>query len=372
MSFQNIIIRRVITAVASVWGLSILALFLVGCIMAPLLPSAMADGLQNYLDAVSDPDATPEEMNAQRDAFWGDFSTPITVQYVLQWTAAVLATFWVARRSARQADSPEQAVGYGALIGGGVALTYGTICTCLPSIVLAAPSLLAIVVLYLGFFVAAGYYGGRRAAPEITGKRVLTGTAPTFGGLPGFGDLPPMAAAQDTTRAQTYFQMGVQAALGARREEARQHFTRVLQLQPRSVPAWLQLANLADTPEQAWNYVQQARALSPNDPAVRDAVAIIWPLVAQSAERREPPRNQPPYPGGQSDDAAVPRAWLPDLTAPETIAPPPPSVTEAPTMLGLDVLQESEPGAPEDVTDTVSAPTDSDEDGTPPGASPSA
>jgi hypothetical protein len=105
--------------------------------------------------------------------------------------------------------------------------------------------------------------------------------------------------------------MGVQAAMGGRREEARQHFTRVLQMQPRNIAAWLQMANLADTPDQAWNYVQQARSINPADPAVMDAVNVIWPQVAASGAQRNLPRSQPAYPGGQQDDTEIPRTRLP-------------------------------------------------------------
>lgn len=350
MSFQDLAFRRVITAVLTVWGLAILALFVTGCVLAPLLPASMADALESYLNVVSDASSTPAEIEAERDALWADYSSPITVQYLLQWSAVALATFWVARRTGRFATSPEQASGYGAAIGAGVALTYGTLCGCLPSIALAAPALLGLMALFMGIFVAAGFFGARQATPEKAKAIPIAGAGPLpgFGGLPGLGDLPRASAVQDATRAETYYQMGVQAALGGRRDEARQHFTQVLQLQPRSVPAWLQLANLAETPEQAWNYVQQARAINPNDPAVRDAVAIIWPQVAQHAERYEPPRNQPPYAGAQSDDSAVPRIWMPDLTPPDAIAPP------------------AAPAAPEQ------PPAEPDSDDGPPSASPSA
>jgi hypothetical protein len=107
------------------------------------------------------------------------------------------------------------------------------------------------------------------------------------------------------------YNLGVAAAMGGRREEAREHFTRVLQDQPRNVAAWLQLANLADTPEQAWNYIQQARAINANDPAVQEAVNIIWPQVQANLQRKPPATNQPPYLGGAQDDTEIPRSTLP-------------------------------------------------------------
>lgn len=328
-------LKRVITAIALVWGIAILAMVLIGCMLAPLLPASMAEGLRDYLEVVSDARSTPAQIEAERDALWAEFGTPIAVQYLLQWGVVALATYGIARRTARQAESREVAVRMGLWIGLGVILSYGTLCACLPAFALAAPALLGLGAAFLGIFVAAGLFGGRQ------GAEALSGVLPMGAGLSGAGSLSPLPYTPDLTRAETYYQMGVQAALGGRREEARQHFTRVLQADPRSVPAWLQLANLADTPEQAWNYVQQARALSPNDPAVQQAVAIIWPQVAQQAARHAPPRNQPPYPGGQIDDVQVPRSRLPDLAPPPTIAPPPPRAPQDPPALVLDALQQA-------------------------------
>jgi hypothetical protein len=135
------------------------------------------------------------------------------------------------------------------------------------------------------------------------------------------------------------------AALGGRREEARQHFTRVLQMQPRHVAAWLQLANLADTPEQAWNYIQQARSISPTDPAVIQAVEVIWPQVAANAEQQGPSRLQPPYQGATPDDASIPSSTLPDVAAPDELKPPEAPGAEAPPT-GEDERHEQTP--PED------------------------
>ncbi len=90
----------------------------------------------------------------------------------------------------------------------------------------------------------------------------------------------------------------------------------------RSTAAWLQLANLADTPEQAWNYVQQARSINAADPAVMQAVDVIWPKVAASAQQSSPPRVQPPYTGGAQDDSEIPRTTLPKAPDAETPSPP--------------------------------------------------
>jgi hypothetical protein len=75
------------------------------------------------------------------------------------------------------------------------------------------------------------------------------------------------------------YNMGVAAVLGERREEARYYFVQVTQADPRNIGAWLYLANLATTPLEAWSYIQQARAIDPGNPAVQEAVVMIWPQV---------------------------------------------------------------------------------------------
>ena len=75
------------------------------------------------------------------------------------------------------------------------------------------------------------------------------------------------------------YNMGVAALLGERREEARYYFVQVTQADPRHIGAWLYLANMATTPLEAWSYIQQARAIDPGNPAVQEAVTMVWPQV---------------------------------------------------------------------------------------------
>ncbi len=75
------------------------------------------------------------------------------------------------------------------------------------------------------------------------------------------------------------YSMGASAVMGGRREEARYYFSQVTQADPRNIGAWLYLANLATTPLEAWSYIQQARAVDPANPAVQEAVALVWPQV---------------------------------------------------------------------------------------------
>jgi hypothetical protein len=183
------------------------------------------------------------------------------------------------------------------------------------------PFLFLIVVAIAGTL--GGYVGGQN--PRRPKERPVYSQPSAYDPVSRFGT-PTSAGSMipPGSKPDTYYTMGVQAALGGRRQEARQHFTRVLQIQPRSIAAWLQLANLADTPEQAWNYVQQARSINPTDPAVLHAVDQIWPKVAAQAAHNPPPQAQPPYRGGALDDVEIPRSRLPGSTpaapAPDEIA----------------------------------------------------
>ena len=91
---------------------------------------------------------------------------------------------------------------------------------------------------------------------------------------------------------------------------------RTLQIDPRHLLAWLELANLADTPEEAWGYIQQARALEPNHPRVVEAVNIIWPQIQHKAAGGDVPLAQPPFPGAGPDDPGVIRSQLPEPAPP--------------------------------------------------------
>ncbi len=75
------------------------------------------------------------------------------------------------------------------------------------------------------------------------------------------------------------YNMGIAAVLGGRKEEARYYFVQVTQADPQHIGAWLYLANLATTPLEAWSYLQQARNIDPGNPAVHEAVALVWPQV---------------------------------------------------------------------------------------------
>ncbi len=314
MSFQNLRARPIIQAVILVFVMSLVVTF---AIQGVYVMSRMADAFSEL-----DPNATQEEQQAllqdeidtlMTEALEG--SSTLNTLFMVQWALTGALTFLMAWRTARRnAASPEQGAGYGAVVGLGVLLLYGP-CFLSGTIGLGVRLIFMIVVL------AAGSAGG-----QLGGTRPVTRKVPPA--LPVAGDEAILRDKSSTPRRggldpETYYNMGVQAALGGRREEARQHFTRVLQMQPRHVPAWLQLANLADTPDQAWNYVQQARAISPSAPAVQQAVEVIWPKVAASAQQVGPSPSQPPYPGGQQDDTAIPRSTL-----------PPGVYAEAPTEVG--------------------------------------
>ncbi len=87
------------------------------------------------------------------------------------------------------------------------------------------------------------------------------------------------------------YNLGAAAAMGGRREEARYYFVQVTQADPRNLSAWLYLANLATTPLEAWSFLQQARTIDPGNPAVQEAVAVVWPQVRHLyGDSPEPPQ----------------------------------------------------------------------------------
>ncbi len=294
MTFQNIRPGRVMLAVFLIFALNLGASLAVSTVYV----------MTRVVDVV-DPNATSQEqeeaLQKEIDALMTEVqngSDAITRLNVAQWSLATLITLAVSYLVVRQAATdPAQATGYGVLIGLGVLLVYG-LCIC-GAVVNGSIRLAFLVLIFLAALLG-GQWAGRHPKAQVSTQEIAA--------VPGLFTSPPPAAGR--LSAETYYNMGVQAALGGRSEEARQHFTRAVQQNPHYVEAWLQLANLSETPEQAWNYVQQARSLSPNDPAVQQAVAIIWPQVSASAAGNEPPRNQPPYPGGEQDDVHIPSTRL--------------------------------------------------------------
>jgi hypothetical protein len=312
MTFQGVRFGRVVQAVFTVLMVSLALSLLTSCLLVPFVSADMVDRFSDLWAAFTargGDQRQVEQFQEDVNAFAHDFEGELTVYYAVQWTLVTAVTYLVAGRMARRAATPEQAAGYGLLIGVGVLASYGAFCV----VMTIAPG--GIKLLYLTLLVMAGYFGGRGAAGRlIPGESIADQPKPK---RPFFTSSQP-----GTVRPEIFYNMGVQAALGGRRDEARQHFTRAVQGDPRYVEAWLQLANLADTPEQAWNYIQQARAISPHDPAVRQAVDVIWLQVAASAEAISPSRGQPPYPGAAQDDAAIPRSTLPAGIYGDDLPPP--------------------------------------------------
>ena len=290
MSFENVQFGRVLQGVGVIFVISVVLWFGLG----------FCYGMVRAVEIVGnlDPDLSEEEQNEQMQAEIeemlddaADGSSEFNTIFMLQWSFTALITFFVSRRIAvRNASTPPQATAYGVSTGLGIMMVY-SLCIC--SSAVNAP----IMLIFLALILAAGYMGGQMAGPNLGKfKRDVPGAA-VAGSSPGGNP-------------ETYYNMGVSAALGGRPDEARQHFTRVLQMNPRHVPAWLQLANLAETPEKAWEYVQQARIISPNEPAVQDAIKLIWPKVSASAGS-DALTNQPPYMGGAQDEPDVPRTTPP-------------------------------------------------------------
>jgi hypothetical protein len=301
MSFESLPFGKIIQTVIVIWIVSLMLGLVGSCLLVTTMPQDMIKRFSNLLDMIGNSNTTPDQLNAEVESITHDYSSELNLQYGVQWSIAALTTLWFARRTARRAPTPAQAAGTGLIIGLGIAFTYGVAC------VMLSLGVILMRLVFFALFIAAGVVGGRLAGSDLEpAPPPSRDPLSQFGPTPGYG-----GAVSPGSRPETYFNMGVQAALGGRREEARQHFTRVLQMQPRSTEAWLQLANLADTPEQAWNYVQQARSINPTDPAVMHAVDVIWPQVAANAQQISPPRVQPPYSGGAQDDPDIPRSTLP-------------------------------------------------------------
>jgi len=326
MSFQNLQTSRVVQAVFITFVLGIVFSFSAQFVYALVRVAGVVSDLDSGATIEEQQDQLQDEMDRILQEST-DPSSALNTLSMVAWALTAGATYFMARRTARKyATSPQQAVGYGAAIGLGVFFLYG-LCICSASVTF------PVQLLFLGLIVAGGIFGGQSASTSLGQTPARRDVTPGPSGFPAGPEQvspPPTPGGSP----ETYYNMGVMAALGGRREEARQHFTRVLQMQPRHVPAWLQLANLADTPEQAWGYIQQARAISPHDPAVVEAVSVIEPKLAARADQ-EPPRAQPPYRGAPDDDADIPRGTLPaspdqppdeSTQDPEDAPPPPPTL----------------------------------------------
>jgi hypothetical protein len=312
MTFQNLSSGPIVRAIAIIFVIGLVVIF---ALQFAFVLARMWDTISS-MDSGMTQDEQEQRIQDEVDAVFREAqngSPALQRLAMVQWGLVAAITFFVSRRTAaRHTTSLEQGTGYGLLVGIGTIMLFG-LCICTSTVNA------AIQLVFLGIIAAAGALGGRIGGQSPQPHREeMPVSPPAFDPLTRFGSPPqgPGSALPPGSKPETYYSMGVQAALGGRREEARQHFTRVLQMQPRSIAAWLQLANLADTPEQAWNYIQQARSINPTDPAVVQAVEVIWPQVAASVQQKPPPHLQPPYPGGAQDDTAIPRTALPGTPVP--------------------------------------------------------
>ena len=320
MTFKEINFGRVVQAVMFIFGVSIGLYFLTSCAAVLFVSEDMVDRLTqvstDYNDYFSNPEgnnARQQELETELRDIFTDYQGQLLGLIVLfcgQSLVILGITFWFARRAAKEATSRAQANGYGVMVGLGVAVILAAVCALINPLTLFAGFI------FLAFIVVAALLGGWQAGQRL--DRTASPLAPS--GSPD--QMPPgMLYGAPGGDADVYYNMGVTAAMGGRREEARQHFSRVLQHQPRNIAAWLQLANLSDTPVDAWEFIQQARAINPNDPAVVQAANLIWPQVKAQMPTTAP-RNQAPYQGGAMDDSAIPRTTLPTPDEPGAILPP--------------------------------------------------
>jgi hypothetical protein len=285
MTSQNLQFSRVFRAVLIVSVVaSVLSFGVCYCFMF----TKLMDKIDTQADLSTQQEMIQEETRVLTEDIYANPPSDLNLLFGIQLALVALLVFWQAHWAAQQAVSPRNALIQGAMVGGGVILFYGVL------MLLFSPIPALMQGLFSFVFAGAGMVAGQMAGQNLEkykAKRTAVQRPTYYGGPPG-----QLSAAPGAPNPEIYFNMGVSAAMGGRPDEARQHFTRVVQMYPLHLQAWLQLANLAETPEQAWNYVQQARAINPADPAVLDAVNIIWPQVAAKAQHPPTPAPQPDEP----------------------------------------------------------------------------
>jgi len=361
MRLQNLELNRVLRAVLIITSIGIVLSF--GACYCYLISE-----LLDEVDPQADISEQQRQLQQRAPEIIEDVLTNpppgLNLLFLGQLGVLLLLSFWQSYWAARAATSPDQAGGYGLAVGIGVLVTYG---------------MLLLVFGPIAFIYKFAFYAALLAV-TISGGRLAGQRLDRFGPAPDkakyaspladnspFGTFGPVVPGQLTgglvprsENAQIYYNMGVSAALGGRRDEARQHFRRTLQIDPRHLLAWLELANLADTPEEAWDYIQQARALEPNHPRVVDAVNIIWPQLQHKAAGGNVPQAQPPFPGAGPDAPGVIRSQLPDPTPPgaETVHFPidaPPELvddSDAEPPRTEEPLDQNDPNDPRDDPDS--------------------
>ncbi len=312
MTFHNLQTNRILRAVMIVVGVGIVVSF---CACYCFLVIKLMPNVDPNADMASQQDKLQRDAEKLFEDVYRNPSSDINLLFVAILGFITLLTFWQAHWAALTTRTPEEAMGHAFAVGLGILVGYGAL------LLLFGPTILVIKLLfYIGLLAVsavAGRIAGQKIGPDVPAF------APVGGPVPGpfRPPIPSQPGGQMGGGARpgspdVFYNMGVSAAMGGRRDEARQHFTQVIQLNPRHIPAWLQLANLADTPEQAWDYVQQARAINPNDPAVVQAAGVIWPKVAANAQAlaaSPPPDQEPPV---QPPASISPPPFAPDAGTP--------------------------------------------------------
>lgn len=331
----NRVLRAVliVTAIGSVLSFGACYCFLIGQLLGEIDPEADITEQQEQLQRRA-PEVIEEVL--------ANPPSGLNLLFLAQLAIVVLLAFWQSYWAARVATSPEQAGGYGLAVGVGILATYGML------LLVFGPITFLYKIAFYAALLAATITGGRLAGQRLDRFAPTPGAAPDYdrGAPDSLGPAVPGQLTGTPPRsgnAQVYYNMGVSAAMGGRRDEARQHFQRALQLDPRHLLAWLELANLADTPEQAWGYIQQARALEPNHPRVVEAVQIIWPQIADKASQGELPLAQPPYRGAPPDEPDIIRSRLPEQPLPPGV-----DIVQFPVEAPPDLTEESGAAPPAD------------------------
>ncbi len=194
MTFQDVKIGRVVQSVALIFVISIVLYFVLYCSTLLMVTGMMErfEELGNmYMDMIdedADQDVVIQDLQNEFDDVVAEYRTELYVQNIMQWSLAVLVTFIFARRGARKAaSSPEQASGYGLLIGLGSMMTFGALCMMCNDLV----AQFLVRVMFMGFMVGAGYLGGRSGGSSLDPNVIATAAISSGSGGSGTYSLAP-------------------------------------------------------------------------------------------------------------------------------------------------------------------------------------
>lgn len=127
-----------------------------------------------------------------------------------------------------------------------------------------------------------------------------------------------MSETDTTSETGTLIQQGNTALEAGNSYEARKHFRRATELEPGNVEAWVGLAESARSYQDKHDYLAQALALDPNNPAIRTRKEEVETRLAAGEVLAATRKPAPPAPTSQADDVP-PAVEAEAAAAPEVI-----------------------------------------------------